>query len=64
MEMLEQAGMHDVRVLRLGFPDRLIEHGSQSLLFAKYGIDADGIYSRVKDFVLSRFSLKPLVEAR
>ena len=59
MELLEQAGLHDVRVLRLGFPDKLIEHGGQNLLFAKYGLDADGILSRVKEFVLSRFSFKP-----
>jgi 1-deoxy-D-xylulose-5-phosphate synthase len=56
MEMLEQKGHHDVRVMRLAFPDKLIEHGSQSLLLAKYGLDADGIYSRVKEFVASRFS--------
>jgi 1-deoxy-D-xylulose-5-phosphate synthase len=56
MEMLEQKNMHDVRVMRLAFPDKLIEHGSQSLLLAKYGLDADGIYSRVKEFVASRFS--------
>lgn len=56
MEMLEQNNMHDVRVMRLAFPDKLIEHGSQSLLLAKYGLDADGIYSRVKEFVASRFS--------
>jgi 1-deoxy-D-xylulose-5-phosphate synthase len=37
------------RIIRLGLPDCLIPHGSQSLLHAKYGIDADGIYSRVKD---------------
>ena len=56
MEMLEQNNMHDVRVMRLAFPDKLIEHGSQSLLLAKYGLDADGIYSRVKEFVASRYS--------
>ena len=56
MEMLEQKNIHDVRVMRLAFPDKLIEHGSQSLLLAKYGLDADGIYSRVKEFVASRFS--------
>ena len=56
MEMLEQKNLHDVRVMRLAFPDKLIEHGSQSLLLAKYGLDADGIYSRVREFVASRFS--------
>lgn len=55
MELLEQHRLHEVRVLRMGWPDKLIEHGSQSLLLAKYGLDADGIYSRVKDFVASRY---------
>jgi 1-deoxy-D-xylulose-5-phosphate synthase len=60
MEVLEQHRMSDVRVLRLGFPDKLIEHGTQSLLLAKYGLDADGIYSRVKDFAASRLRFTPV----
>ena len=60
MELLEQHQMHDVRVLRIGWPDKLIEHGSQSLLLAKYKLDADGIYSRVKEFVASRYSFSPV----
>ena len=39
------------RVIRLGLPDVLIPHGSQSLLHAKFGIDADAIYNRVKETV-------------
>ena len=39
------------RVIRLGLPDVLIPHGSQSLLHAKFGIDADAIYNRIKDTV-------------
>ena len=60
IELLEQHRVYDVRVLRLGFPDKLIEHGTQSLLLAKYGLDADGIYSRVKEFAASRFSFNPV----
>lgn len=60
MELLEQHRLSDVRVLRLGFPDKLIEHGPQNLLLAKYGLDADGIYSRVKDFAASRMSFSPV----
>jgi len=45
-------------VMRLGFPDQLIEHASQSLLLAKYGLDADGIYAQVRDFVASKFSFE------
>jgi deoxyxylulose-5-phosphate synthase len=49
-----------VRVLCLGWPDKLIEHGSQSLLMAKYGLDGDGIHLRVSDFVAIRFRLGPV----
>lgn len=61
MELLEENNLHEVRVLRIGYPDKLIEHGSQGLLAAKYGVDADGIYSRVKEFVASRFSFSPVI---
>jgi 1-deoxy-D-xylulose-5-phosphate synthase len=60
MELLEANRLSEVRVLRLGFPDKLIEHASQSLLLAKYGLDADGIYLRVKEFAASRFSFDPV----
>jgi 1-deoxy-D-xylulose-5-phosphate synthase len=51
LEMLEERNIlyTGPRVIRLGLPDCIIPHGSQSLLYAKYGIDADGIYSRVKE---------------
>jgi 1-deoxy-D-xylulose-5-phosphate synthase len=49
MELLEENGLLDtVRVVRMGVPDRLITHGDPKLLLAKYGLDADGIYTRVK----------------
>ena len=40
-----------VRVVRMGIPDRLITHGDPKLLLAKYGLDADGIYTRVKESI-------------
>ena len=52
MELLEENGLQDkVRVVRMGIPDRLITHGDAKLLLAKYGLDADGIYSRVKESI-------------
>lgn len=56
LELLEAHQMNEVRVLRLGFEDKLIEHGPQSLLLAKYGLDGDGIYSRTKEFMASKYS--------
>jgi 1-deoxy-D-xylulose-5-phosphate synthase len=52
MELLEEHGLQDaVRVVRLGVPDRWVTHGEAKLLLAKYGLDADGIYTRVKQSV-------------
>jgi 1-deoxy-D-xylulose-5-phosphate synthase len=48
LEVLEQNGLADkVKVVRLGVPDRIVTHGDPKILLAKYGIDADGIYSKV-----------------
>jgi 1-deoxy-D-xylulose-5-phosphate synthase len=50
LELLEENGLQDrVRFVRMGIPDRLITHGDAKLLLAKYGLDADGIYNRVKE---------------
>jgi len=50
IELLEENGLQDkVRVVRMGFPDRIVTHGDAKLLLAKYGLDADGIYTRVKE---------------
>lgn len=52
IELLEENLMQDsVKVVRMGVPDRIITHGDPSLLRAKYGLDADGIYSKVKDTI-------------
>ncbi|HUE81877.1 MAG TPA: 1-deoxy-D-xylulose-5-phosphate synthase [Pyrinomonadaceae bacterium] len=52
LELLEENGLQDkVRVVRMGIPDRLVSHGDPRLLLAKYGLDADGIYTRVKESV-------------
>jgi 1-deoxy-D-xylulose-5-phosphate synthase len=52
MELLEENGLLDqVRVVRMGIPDRLVTHGDQKLLLAKFGLDADGIYTRVKNSI-------------
>jgi 1-deoxy-D-xylulose-5-phosphate synthase len=50
MELFEENGLLDsLRVVRMGVPDRIITHGDPKLLLAKYGLDADGIYTRVRD---------------
>ncbi|MCW5961960.1 MAG: 1-deoxy-D-xylulose-5-phosphate synthase [Pyrinomonadaceae bacterium] len=50
MELLEANSMLDgVKVVRMGVPDRIITHGDPKLLLAKYGLDTDGIYTKVKE---------------
>ncbi len=51
LECLDAKGVTGVKTLRIGLPDRYIEHGSQKVLRQKYGLDADGIYASVKGFV-------------
>ena len=52
MELLEENNLLDkVKIVRMGVPDRIITHGDPKLLLAKYGLDADGIYTRVKETI-------------
>jgi 1-deoxy-D-xylulose-5-phosphate synthase len=54
METLNAAGL-DVPVLRLGLPDRFIEHGDPAKLLAMVGLDAAGI----EQSILKRFAVRP-----
>jgi 1-deoxy-D-xylulose-5-phosphate synthase len=50
MELLEENGLlGSVKLVRMGVPDRIITHGDPKLLLAKYGLDADGIYTRTRE---------------
>lgn len=52
LELLEENGLQDkVRVVRMGIPDRLVTHGDPKLLLAKYGLDTDGIFTRVRESI-------------
>lgn len=42
------------KVVRLGIPDRIIEHGEQPELWAECGFDSTGIISTVKNMAVSR----------
>jgi 1-deoxy-D-xylulose-5-phosphate synthase len=44
---LAERGLH-VPVLRLGLPDRFIDHGEQGLLLAELGLDKDGIVRTIR----------------
>ncbi len=48
MELLEGKGLlENTTVVRLGVPDEIVTHGDPKVLLAEYGLDADGIYSRI-----------------
>jgi 1-deoxy-D-xylulose-5-phosphate synthase len=49
MELLEEHGLADkVKVIRMGVSDRIITHGDPKGLLAEHGLNADGIYAKVK----------------
>ncbi|NWF92039.1 MAG: 1-deoxy-D-xylulose-5-phosphate synthase [Syntrophaceae bacterium] len=56
LELLQEKGLSLVEVRRLGIPDLFVEHGPQSLLRAKYGIDEDGIFREARQMVGKRRS--------
>ncbi len=51
LELFQERGLFSIRVKRLGIPDLFVEHGPQSLLRAKYGIDENGILGAVQEMV-------------
>ncbi|MBX3289081.1 MAG: 1-deoxy-D-xylulose-5-phosphate synthase [Acidobacteria bacterium] len=65
MELLEANGLlDDVRVVRMGVPDRIVTHGDAPILLAKYGLDPDGIYQQtlnsLKELPARKVAGKPL----
>jgi 1-deoxy-D-xylulose-5-phosphate synthase len=51
IECLESNRVGSVKTLRIGLPDKYIEHGPQSILRQKYGLDAEGIVRSSRDFM-------------
>jgi 1-deoxy-D-xylulose-5-phosphate synthase len=51
LECLDTEKIAGVKTQRIGLPDAYIEHGAQKALRRKYGLDADGIYATVREFV-------------
>jgi 1-deoxy-D-xylulose-5-phosphate synthase len=48
LEAANAAGLDTRRVVRLGLPDRFVEHGERGELLADLGLDADGICATVR----------------
>jgi 1-deoxy-D-xylulose-5-phosphate synthase len=51
LECLDTNGVSGIKTHRIGLPDSYIEHGAQTVLRQKYGLDAEGIYASVKEFI-------------
>jgi deoxyxylulose-5-phosphate synthase len=43
------------RVLNIGWPDEFIPHGSRDILMKEYGLDAESVAGRLRDFVRNEF---------
>jgi 1-deoxy-D-xylulose-5-phosphate synthase len=54
IKLLEESELCDARVRNIGIPDEFVEHGTQSILRAKYGLDADGIARRVMEMLSAK----------
>lgn len=51
LEFLNEMEIHNVRVKRLGIPDKFVEQGHQNELRKKYGLDEEGIYTSAFSFL-------------
>ena len=51
LELLAEEQAFDIRIKRIGIPDRFIEHGSQAQLRKDLGLDAEGIAATVEAFL-------------
>lgn len=51
LELINDAGLGNIRVKRIGIPDEFVEQGDREQLLSFYGIDEDGIYNTVINLV-------------
>jgi 1-deoxy-D-xylulose-5-phosphate synthase len=54
LELLEEERITNVRIKRLGIPDRFIDHGSQAQLRKELGLDAAGIATAAEAFLVAK----------
>ncbi len=54
VDLLQKSGVGDTRVKSIGIPDEFVEQGTQAILRAKYGLDAEGIAKRVLELFPNR----------
>jgi 1-deoxy-D-xylulose-5-phosphate synthase len=49
LELLNDSDMRNVRLRRIGLPDKFVEHGPLAFLREKYGLDKSGILEEARD---------------
>jgi 1-deoxy-D-xylulose-5-phosphate synthase len=50
LALLEQSSIYHLKTRCIGIPDEFVEHGTQAILRAKYGLDSHGIVRQICDF--------------
>jgi 1-deoxy-D-xylulose-5-phosphate synthase len=58
MELINSRGISGVKIVRIGFPDKFVEHGDKNLLLARYGLTADNVCSSVLTMLGARRKVK------
>lgn len=48
LTMLEQSSLNNIKTHCIGIPDEFVEHGTQPILRAKYGLDEEGVARQVQ----------------
>jgi 1-deoxy-D-xylulose-5-phosphate synthase len=51
LELFSDLGLSNVRVKRIGLPDKFVEHGPPGLLKEKCGLDTSGIMKEAKNLI-------------
>lgn len=55
MELLEEKELLDnTSVVRMGVPDEIVTHGDPKFLLGEFGLNADGIFNKVKESLASQ----------
>ncbi|MFB0506804.1 MAG: 1-deoxy-D-xylulose-5-phosphate synthase [Thermodesulfobacteriota bacterium] len=52
LELFQERELSEVKVRRIGIPDRFVEHGPQETLRGKYGLNIEGIAEVAREMVL------------
>ena len=60
LEAANSAGLDTRHLVRLGIPDRFVEHGERAELFAALGLDVDGMCRTIRQALENNAESKPL----